>query len=148
MNPASETQASPPLENTGETQSVEASLPTNWREALMALIASRIALIQLESKDAAKDTAKRAACIIALILCAFFTWALLLASGIAALAKFFHWPWYGIAFIAAALHLIAAILLARAAKSPTALAFPVTRSEFQKDREWIENFQKTPKSND
>ena len=144
MNPASETQTSQPV----EAEPMDTPLPTNWREALMALIAARIALIQIESKDAAKDTAKRAACIIALILCAFFTWALLLASGIAALAKICHWPWYGIAFIAAILHLIAAILLARAAKSPTAPAFPVTRSEFQKDREWIENFQKTPKSND
>jgi uncharacterized membrane protein YqjE len=148
MNPASETQTSPPVENTGGTQAVEASLPTNWREALMTLIAARVALIQLESKDAARDTAKRAACIIALILCAFFTWALLLASGIAALARICHWPWYGIAFIAAAFHLIAAILLTRAAKSPAASAFPVTRAEFNKDREWIENFQKTPKSND
>lgn len=148
MNPASETQAPPPVDNTDATQAIETPLPTNWREALMALIAARIALIQLESKDAARHAANRAACLIALILCAFFTWALLLAAGIAALAKLCHWPWYGIAFIAAALHLIAAILLARAAKSPAVPTFPVTRAEFQKDREWIENFQKTPKSND
>ena len=46
------------------------------------------------------------------------------------------------------LHLLIAIVLAKVAKSPMEATFPVTRAEFQKDREWIENFQNPNKSND
>lgn len=123
-------------------------LPANWREALLGLISARVALIQLESKEAARDAAGRAARLVALVICAFFTWALVLAGAIGALSKATGWPWYGLAFGFALLHLLAALILAKSAKTPAAPAFPVTRAEFQKDREWIENFQSTRKSND
>ena len=42
--------------------------------------------------------------------------------------------------------IIAAILLRKSSGACTPL-FPVTRAEFQRDREWIENLQKNPKSN-
>ena len=124
------------------------NLPKNWREALLTLVASRISLIQLESKEAAKDAANRVASLIAVVICAFFTWALLLAGVIAAIAKTSGCAWYWIAIAASAVHFAAAILLAKASKKPAAPSFPVTRAEFQKDREWIENFQKPRKSND
>ena len=57
------------------------------------------------------------------------------------------WPWNRVAVGAAILHLLAGIILVRLAKPSAATAFPVTRAEFQKDREWIENFPKTKKSN-
>ena len=123
------------------------ALPSDWRGALMALIAARYALIRIESKQAAKVGAERAAHIVAAVICAFFTWALLLAGGIAALSHQTGWPWFWIALAIAGFHLIAAILLARAAKGHSSPTFTATRAEFQKDREWIENFQKTPKSN-
>lgn len=148
MNSVSETQPPPPVDATGATRPDGPPPPANWREALLALIAARISLIQIESKEAAKDAARRLACLIVLILCAFFAWALLLAGGIAVLSSTFDQPWHIFAFIAAVLHLIAATLLSLAAKSPGKTAFPVTRAEFQKDREWIENFKKTPKSSD
>lgn len=147
MQPALDSQTPPLMENSGTNPGGEAPLPSNWREALLSLIASRVALIQLESKQAAGQSARRAAIIIAAVICAFFTWALVLAGGIAALSQWTSWPWFWIAISAAAIHLIAAILLATAAKSSDQPSFPVTRAEFQKDREWIENFQKTPKSN-
>lgn len=121
--------------------------PANWREALLTLIASRVSLIQLESKDAAREAARRAAFTVALVAALFFTWALLLAGGIAALADATGWKWYWIALGASATHLIAAICLARAAKATGPPVFPVTRAEFQKDREWIENLQHNRKSN-
>lgn len=127
-------------------RSEEDAFPANWRAAVLNLISSRVALIQLESKDAARDAASRMARLVALVICIFFTWALLLAGGTAALARATGLPWYAIAFGFAALHLVAALILAKSAKSPSGPAFPITRAEFQKDREWIENLQLTRKS--
>ena len=47
----------------------------------------------------------------------------------------------------AILHLLLAVVFAKLAKPSGKPAFPFTRAEFEKDREWIENFQKTSKSN-
>ena len=47
----------------------------------------------------------------------------------------------------AGLPLLVAFLLASSCNKPGTAAFPITRAEFQKDREWIENIQKKPKSN-
>jgi cytochrome bd-type quinol oxidase subunit 2 len=115
---------------------------------LLTLIASRVTLVQLESQDAAKAGARRGLLLIAVLVCAFFAWALLLAGGIAASSQLTGWSWYWIAIAASGAHLAAALMFARTAKKPGPPAFPITRNEFQKDREWIENFQKTRKSND
>ena len=114
----------------------------------MCLIAARFALIELESKDAAKHTARRAALIAAACGCAVFAWALLLAGGVSLIAETNGWPWYAVAIGAAVIHLLAGIILASLAKPSAIPAFPVTRAEFQKDREWIENFHQTKNSND
>lgn len=136
MNSASDTDPTP-----------MAPPPANWREALVALVASRVALFEVEAKEAAKVAARRAILLGAGLFCVFFMWALLLAGGIAGLAHALGWPWYGLAMGAAVLHLGGAVLLAKVAQSPTPPAFPVTRAEFKKDRQWIENLQKTRKSN-
>ncbi len=122
--------------------------PANWREALMGLIASRVALIQLESKDAARDGAKRAGMWLAVAGCVFFGWILLLAGGVSLLATAIGWPWSWVAVGLAAAHLLLAIILVKLAKPSGNPAFPHTLAEFQKDREWIENFQKTKSSSD
>jgi hypothetical protein len=123
--------------------------PDNWREALMSLIASRIALIQYEAWETARQRVLRVVSVIVAAFCLFFTWALLLAGGIAAISSASGWPWPWLAIGAAVLHLLLALILLNASSAkPAAPAFPLTRAEFQKDREWIENFQKKPKSND
>lgn len=122
--------------------------PENWREALMTLIASRIALIQLEARETARQRARRVVGVIVAVICLFFTWTLLLAGGIAAVSSASGWPWHWLAIGAGALHLLLALLLLKGGSAnPATPAFPLTRAEFQKDREWIENFQKKPKSN-
>jgi threonine/homoserine/homoserine lactone efflux protein len=114
----------------------------------MALIASRIALIQLEARETARQRMRRVVCVIAAAMCLFFTWALLIAGGVAAISSATGWPWHWLAIGAAALHLLLALLLLKGGcAKPAAPTFPLTRAEFQKDREWIENFQKKPKSN-
>jgi len=122
--------------------------PAHWCEALMALIASRIELIQFEAQSAVTQRMCRMLGILVAAICLFFTWALVLAGGIAAIASVSGWSWYGLAFIAAALHLfIAASLIMAGRSKQSSPAFPLTRAEFQKDREWIENLQKKPRSN-
>ena len=147
MNPSSDIATPPMVETPDPDRPSNATLPANWRQALVALLASRAALIELESKEAAKAAAQRALRMVAALACACFTWALLLAGGTALLAHATGWPWYGITLGAGALHLGAACWLTRTTQAPAPPAFPVTRAEFQKDREWIENLQKTPKSN-
>jgi MFS family permease len=145
MNPLPENAPS-----TGTADAVrQETRPDNWREALMSLIASRIALIQYEARETARQRALRVMSVIVAAFCLFFTWALLLAGSIAAVSCAYECPWHWLALGAAALHLLLAfILLNVGSAKPAAPAFPLTRAEFQKDREWIENFQKKPKSND
>jgi uncharacterized membrane protein YqjE len=145
-----------PSSDIGPTGSGKASAPppepeaarANWREALMELVASRVALIQLESKDAARSTSKRAVLIVAACGCAFAAWMLLLAGGVSIISQSTGWPWNWVAVGLAALHLLVGVILAQVAKSAEIPAFPATRAEFQKDREWIENFNKPRKSSD
>lgn len=114
----------------------------------MDLIATRFALIELESKDAAKDGARRAALIAAACGCAVFAWALLLAGGIPLIAGLCGCPWSLVAIGAAILHLVVGFILISLAKPSAGASFPITRAEFQKDREWIQNFHTTKRSND
>jgi uncharacterized membrane protein YqjE len=148
MNPPTASDLPPSTGSGDEHPRGESPYPSNWREALLSLIASRVELIQLESKEAATHGARRAALMIAAVICVFFTWSLLLAGGIAAISRSTGWPWYWTAMAAAAVHLLLAVILARSAKSTESPSFPYTRAEFKKDREWIENFHKTRKSND
>jgi threonine/homoserine/homoserine lactone efflux protein len=148
MNPASDTGTGSIQEPAGPVPQENQTPHANWREALMALIAARIALIQLESKAAAKEGGRRVVLVVAAGACAFFAWALLLAGGVSLMSKASGWPIDLVSIIAAVLHLLAGIVLFKMAKPSDGAAFPNTRAEFQKDREWIENFNKATKSKD
>jgi len=149
MNPASDNPSSSAGgERPGSAGAFDAKSPGNWREALLALVTSRITLIGLESKEAARDAARRLLLLVTLGFCVFFAWALLLAGGIALLARFAGWPWHGMAIACALLHLVAAVALAMAARRKSPPPFPVTRAEFKKDREWIDILIQTKKSKD
>lgn len=111
----------------------------------MGLVASRVALIQLESKDVARGASRRAVLVAATCGCAFAAWMLLLAGGVSIISQSTGWPWNWVAVGLAALHLLVGVILAQAAKSAGTPTFPATRAEFQKDREWIENFNKPKK---
>lgn len=136
-----------PSQSSGKQAGTHQDHPSNWAEALMALIASRIALIQIEARASAKAGMKRGLKVLAAVLCIFFAWILLLAGGIGAISAVSGWPWHWLSLAAGGIHLLAAFLLAKTCKEPAEQAFPNTRAEFQKDREWIENLQKKHKSN-
>ena len=112
----------------------------------MTLVSTRVALIQLESKDAARALGRKAIIGVAAASSLFFAWALLLVAGISLLASTTGWPWHIVALIAALAHLAAAAILATSLRRPVPPAFPHTRNEFQKDRQWIENLQNRRKS--
>ncbi len=130
------------------SQSWKTRLPANWGEALVTLLTSRVALIELEFRESAQRMGRRVIRMVLVAACLFFVWALLLVAGIALIAQVFCWSWVVIALGVAILHMVLALWLMRAVRIPDEPAFPVTRTEFQKDREWIENFQKTRKSSD
>ncbi len=120
--------------------------PSNWREALMALIASRYALVMIEGKEAAKEGGRRAGLIAAAGGCALLAWGLLLAGGISLIANQTGWHWNLVAIGAAVSHLVVGIALVLAARPSPGEPFSLTRAEFQKDRQWIENYHGTKKS--
>ena len=146
MNPAPDTDPQPQQTHRGSVNNGHDEPPSNWLDALMLLLSSRISLIRLESKDVASAVVKRVLLMVAALLCVFFTWSLLLVAGITAVSNASGWHWHWVCLAAAALHLLVALLLARRARKPGAPAFPFTHTEFLKDREWIKNLQRIRKS--
>lgn len=117
--------------------------PTNWRDALVGLVVSRIALIQCESKSASQELLKRLILMVMAGVAALGCWALLVVGGIGALAVATAWPWYWLALAAALLHALAAACFIGLAKTANTPVFPVTRNEFLKDREWLQTLKST-----
>lgn len=120
--------------------------PADWRQAIAGLVTARIAIFEAEARVASRQAARRGALSGAAAAALFFTWALLVTAAIGGLVSITGWGWHWPALIAALLHAAAAALLFRAARAAGSPAFPITRSEFQKDREWLESFQNPKKS--
>jgi uncharacterized membrane protein YqjE len=118
----------------------------SWRAAIMALVASRLAIIEIESKEFAKGTIRRTAMMLITSCLIFFAWALFLVGSIALIADFTGRPWSLITLGAAIFHLLGALIFSRLAAPSRSPSFSATRAEFKKDREWIENCDKTQKS--
>ena len=81
-------------------ESAEASAPfSHWRVALMDLVAARLSLIQMESKDATREATRRVALIAVASAAIFFAWALLLAGGVSLLSQSTGWPWISVVVV-------------------------------------------------
>lgn len=118
-----------------------------FKSSLHTLVTARASLICREFKSALRDRTRAITSLIVAVMLAFFSWALLLAGSIAALSIATGWPWHLVTLCLAALHLMTAIMLLKAAtNSAKSDPFPLTRSEFQKDCEWLQSLQKDPKS--
>ena len=128
--------------------SESAPFPANWQTALDALITSRLSLFQLESKEALVKAARSLIFITAGALAILFAWGLILVGIIQLIHLSTQWPWHWVALAAGGLHLLIALILVNLAKPSNKSAFPVTRAEFQKDREWLHQVLKTKKSSD
>lgn len=142
MNHSPDTEGMP---QSSATAGSDPAMPDDWKSALANLIGSRIALFQLEAREAARHGAMSALRLGAAVLCVFFGWSLLLAGAVAAISAAGGWSWSWVAIAAAVIHLIgAAILFAVSRKSRP--VFPHTRAEFQKDRQWFETLKSDRKS--
>lgn len=137
MNPPPEIRPSPLAPPAAES---ETAPPDNLLEAFIRLLQSRSGLIRIESKAAMKNAARGAMFTGGAVFCLLFAWLLLLVASIQLIADALDCPWSWVAIGAAILHLLCGIVMARSAKTGAVL-FPVTRKEFTKDREWIENFK-------
>jgi len=133
------------LDGRQEPGNSERKLPESWTDALACLVSSRISIIQAESKDAAATGARKAVLVVVAALCVLFTWILVLAGAVGAISSATAWTWYHVAFAAAGLHLAIAVIALLLAKSKSAPSFPITRAEFEKDREWLNRLNKKPK---
>ncbi|OYV07125.1 MAG: hypothetical protein CFE26_02635 [Verrucomicrobiales bacterium VVV1] len=103
--------------------------PANWREAVADLLSARVELIRLEAKQAAEQGARKAVVVAILAISAAFTWALFLVGVIPLLSE------------STGVHLFVALLMVARLRRPGSPTFPITRDEFQRDREWFKNLQ-------
>lgn len=121
----------------------ETNLPENWVEAISCLISSRVALIQAESKDAVADAIGK---IVLLAVAAFslvLVWLLVVAGVIGAVSEASGWEWFYVTFAVAGVHALVAVIVFLMSRAKTSgPSFPVTRSEFEKDREWLNQLNK------
>lgn len=120
--------------------------PPSWSASIASFIQTRIELIQAEAQAAVADRASRVVMAIAAAFLAIFCWLLINAAIAGILHTHANFPWYWGCLALAGIHLLAILALARAVRAPVPPAFQHTRSEFNKDREWLQSLQK-PKSN-
>lgn len=109
----------------------------NWVEAILGLVESRASIISIESKDALKSAYAKFIPLAICLFCILAAWVLAIAAAIGCLAVATGWMWYQITFAIASLHLVIALVALLVAKQSKPAPFPVTRSEFKKDREWL-----------
>ena len=129
-----------------DSSPVAGAAPLDWKSAILDLISSRSAIFRIELAEYRRKSARRVAFLILAVLGTASGWLLLLAGAVPLLAGAFGISWPVMALIMGGAHMVGVaicLLLARPGNDP---AFPATLSEFQKDREWIENLTQTPKS--
>lgn len=112
-------------------------LPRNWKEALLGLIYARFGIIRIEAQSALSAATTGFFILVVGLFAVFSAWVLALAAAIGAIAASTSWEWYHVAFAAAGIHLLIGVALFLTMKSRKHDAFPVTRAEFEKDREWL-----------
>lgn len=117
----------------------------DWQSALAEFVASRLALIRLESKDAIRVIAEKSRYSAMLMAFSLLAWFFFIAGLIGCLHHFTHAPWWGYAMGFGVLHALIALRLAIRLKRPPPPAFPLTCEEFHKDRLWMQSL-KTPNS--
>jgi uncharacterized membrane protein YqjE len=136
------------IEETGSVPSNNSRIPEspvmpdrthkgNWMEAICGLVESRVSIISIESKDALNSALAKFIPLAVCLFCVLAAWFLAVATAIGCLAATTEWKWYQITFAIAGLHLVIALVALLIAKKSKPAPFPVTRSEFEKDREWL-----------
>ena len=124
---------------------------SSFADGLRQYLLARGELLSIESREAARVAGRKGTLAFLLACAVFFGYALLLTAAVALVG---HWlgtilpgawsqfGWQTAAVLAGLLHLGAAALCYRALRQPPSEPlFEVTRSEFQKDRQWLNDQQ-------
>ncbi len=111
--------------------------PTNWKEALATLISTRSKILKLELGNAAGAGIQKIVFLIIAVLALFFAWIFLMLGAIGLLTLIPVFVWWHSALIIGGLHVLAAVILLLLVKNGSMPGFPLTRAEFEKDREWL-----------
>ena len=111
----------------------------SWANSLFDLVNSRIAIFQIEAKQAAARKAGRLMMLAGAAFAAVFAWLLLMAAISGVVHAFTSFAWYWTCLVIAGIHLLVMAALLRAARAQGPPSFEHTRSEFNKDREWLQN---------
>lgn len=112
---------------------------------LSEFASARVDLARIEAREAARVAARKGATAAGVVVAAGFAWALLLAGGLGWAAER-GMPWHWIAVGVGLLHLLAALVLGIFLALPAPPAFPLTRNELEKDREWLAQLKQDLKS--
>jgi len=124
----------------------ETELPKNWIEALTGLVSSRIAIFQIEAKEAASSALAKILPLILALSFSLMAWLLLVAGLIGFISQGCGWSWYDAAFALAGGHLLLGVLMLLLVRSKPKEPFTVTRAEFEKDRKWLNKLKNPPNS--
>lgn len=117
----------------------------DWQSALAEFVSSRVALIQLESKDAVRMIAQKSRYSAMLVAFSLLAWFFFVAGLIGCLHHWTRAPWWAYAMGFGLVHALLAWRIANLLKRPQPPPFPLTCQEFHKDRLWMQSL-KTPNS--
>ena len=145
MSPSSDPS---PVEAQAAIANASGELPEkpSWLESSLELITNRLRLVQIESRDFGKRALRYAVIYSCVAVCALVSWIIIVASLVALISTAAGWQWPWVALGIAGIHLLVAGGLIVLAFSTKGESFPVTLSEFKKDREWIANLKKSKSS--
>lgn len=122
----------------------EAGRASSWSSSASEFVSARIELLSLEAREAGKATARRGVLAGVIVGCAVAAWITGLAGLIGWIAAAGGFPWYFVALGAAVVHLVIAGIVGIVLRRPSPPAFPLTKAELSKDREWLQNLKKKP----
>lgn len=121
------------------------SPPDSWKAMAAEFIDARVELVRLEARQAGQIAAQKVALLVIAGFCALLVWLLLLAGLIGWISSLQDSiPWYGVTLIAALLHLLVAVGAVVKLRQPGDPPFPLTRTELEKDRAWLESLKSDP----
>jgi uncharacterized membrane protein YqjE len=110
----------------------------NWKDAVPDLIFSRIGIFRIEAKDALEVTVRKLILLSVILFGLFATWSLITAGLVGVISAQFNCPWYFAALSLGGIYLLVSLaMLLIIKRSKKIESFPVTRQEFEKDREWL-----------
>ncbi|MCU0796415.1 MAG: phage holin family protein [Akkermansiaceae bacterium] len=118
----------------------------DWKAALAEFAGARLELVRLEARDAGRFAAKRLVLLLIAALSGTMAWLLLMAGLLGWTTAMTGWPWWACSLLLGTVHLPPALIALALLRRPAPPAFPVTRSELQKDREWLLSLQPNPRS--